>query len=463
MAKRGNSFDVLQDKAKMKRQLSHERRAEEKKRRKVVEPGEVLRRAEERCKTLPVTVIQEDPIFDYYLVIDFEATCEANDNNWKHEIIEFPIVVICGRTGNIHSQFHRYVRPTLNPILTPFCFRLTGIKQRWVDESPLLDAVLQEVHEWLYDLGMFEDKVSFITVTDGPWDFRKFYWEHSVLEQQKISLNYPYYRQWVDMRVFFKSVFGFSGNIRVMLRNVGLEFVGNAHSGIDDSTNIARILVSLLTRKHQPSSISEIDITEWDRAWKRIAEPPQRKRELSRERQFQKLAPDGPPPPTYSSAEKKRRSRQTPTPPLPAVEEEEGPIGAVPVEEPDHRVLEEEEAVPPYVILEEEPGGGSVVLEEDHDKVVYVDVEGEGEGGGGGGGAAEAGAIEGGAIPGRVACVAEGEGSAIPRVPVVEGKIDTEGVVQGAIPVARPVPKARPVTQPKPKQKGGTGRGTRKR
>ena len=32
--------------------------------------------------------------FDYFAVIDFEATCEENNIDFHHEIIEFPIVLV---------------------------------------------------------------------------------------------------------------------------------------------------------------------------------------------------------------------------------------------------------------------------------------------------------------------------------------------------------------------------------
>lgn len=34
------------------------------------------------------------PHYDYLLVIDFEATCEANTQDYPHEIIEFPIILV---------------------------------------------------------------------------------------------------------------------------------------------------------------------------------------------------------------------------------------------------------------------------------------------------------------------------------------------------------------------------------
>ena len=32
--------------------------------------------------------------FDFFAVIDFEATCEENNDNFSHEIIEFPIMLV---------------------------------------------------------------------------------------------------------------------------------------------------------------------------------------------------------------------------------------------------------------------------------------------------------------------------------------------------------------------------------
>lgn len=32
--------------------------------------------------------------YDYLAVIDFEATCEQNNPSFRHEIIEFPVVLV---------------------------------------------------------------------------------------------------------------------------------------------------------------------------------------------------------------------------------------------------------------------------------------------------------------------------------------------------------------------------------
>lgn len=95
-----------------------------------------------------------DTYYDYICVVDFEATCEVdNPSDFHHEIIEFPMVLINTHTLEIVSDlfvkllhcrphfkmftpfmwqvdsFQEYVKPELNPQLSDFCVKLTGITQ----------------------------------------------------------------------------------------------------------------------------------------------------------------------------------------------------------------------------------------------------------------------------------------------------------------------------------------------
>ena len=64
--------------------------------------------------------------FDYFCVLDFEATCGIPVNPKPQEIIEFAVVLMNANTLEIEAKFHHYVRPTVNPILLPFCKKLTS-------------------------------------------------------------------------------------------------------------------------------------------------------------------------------------------------------------------------------------------------------------------------------------------------------------------------------------------------
>ncbi|WVZ63036.1 hypothetical protein U9M48_012710 [Paspalum notatum var. saurae] len=46
--------------------------------------------------------------FDYYVVVDFEATCEKDSQIYPQEVIEFPAVLVHGVTGELVSAFRTY-------------------------------------------------------------------------------------------------------------------------------------------------------------------------------------------------------------------------------------------------------------------------------------------------------------------------------------------------------------------
>lgn len=63
--------------------------------------------------------------------------CVATFN--RHEIIEFPAVLVSTRRCQMVAEFQSYIKPVINPSLTAFCTRLTGITQvlhfivyRWI-------------------------------------------------------------------------------------------------------------------------------------------------------------------------------------------------------------------------------------------------------------------------------------------------------------------------------------------
>ena len=75
---------------------------------------------------------KENRNVDLFVVIDFEATCEEkNPANYKHEIIEFPAVLVDSkRPAKIVDIFHSFVRPEINTQLSDFCKTLTGNNNR---------------------------------------------------------------------------------------------------------------------------------------------------------------------------------------------------------------------------------------------------------------------------------------------------------------------------------------------
>jgi len=184
--------------------------------------------------------------FDYFVVIDFEATCEErNLPEYPHEIIEFPGVLVDGKTGRIVDHWREYCRPTINPQLSEFCTALTGIEQHTVNSAETFPEVLEKFNLWLGEkcLGTTH---TFALVTDGPFDVGRFL----RLSCQQNSIEVPTWAEkWINIRKGFANFYKTSTTthtklpgLQTMLDKLDMEFEGNPHSGLDDATNIARVV-----------------------------------------------------------------------------------------------------------------------------------------------------------------------------------------------------------------------------
>nr|XP_048723446.1 ERI1 exoribonuclease 2 isoform X2 [Caretta caretta] len=191
------------------------------------------------------TRIKSRQLFDYLIIIDFESTC------WKD--VEFPAVLLNTSTGEIESEFHMYVQPQEHPILSEFCTELTGIKQNQVDEGVPLNICLSQFSKWIQKIQkekkiIFNSDVSSHSVSEAKsstfvtWSD----WDLGVCLQyecKRKQLRKPdILNSWIDLRATYKLFYtrkpkGLNG----ALQDLGIEFAGREHSGLDDSRNTARL------------------------------------------------------------------------------------------------------------------------------------------------------------------------------------------------------------------------------
>lgn len=184
--------------------------------------------------------------YHYFLVLDFEATCDKPQIH-PQEIIEFPILKLNGRTMEIESTFHTYVQPVVHPQLTPFCTELTGIIQEMVDGQPALNQVLERVDEWMGKEGLLDPSVKSIFVTCGDWDLKL------MLPGQCEYLGLQvadYFKQWINLKKAYSFAIGTwpKNGLLDMNKGMSLQHIGRPHSGIDDCRNIANIMKTLAHR-----------------------------------------------------------------------------------------------------------------------------------------------------------------------------------------------------------------------
>uniref|UniRef100_A0A8C2W6U2 ERI1 exoribonuclease 2 n=1 Tax=Cyclopterus lumpus TaxID=8103 RepID=A0A8C2W6U2_CYCLU len=209
--------------------------------------------------TNPVGFLSEQ-IFSYLIVIDFESTCWRDRNNHSPEIIEFPAVVMNTSTGEVESEFHTYVQPQEHPVLSEFCTELTGITQIQVEAGIPLQIVLSRFGRWLQNLQLemglvfpnrpqgssapspSQKQCAFVTWSD---------WDLGVCLQyecKRKQLHKPdVLNSWIDLRSTYRLFYdrkpkGLNG----ALQDLGIQFSGREHSGLDDSRNTAQLAARMM-------------------------------------------------------------------------------------------------------------------------------------------------------------------------------------------------------------------------
>jgi inhibitor of KinA sporulation pathway (predicted exonuclease) len=199
----------------------------------------------------------EDLAFTHYCVVDFEATCMESRVIRPQEIIEFPAVMLSAASLEVVTEFHSYVRPLFHPTLTEFCTNLTGITQNTVDCAPEFSKVYHSFLVFLkeftqsYRLEHEGQEPNILFVSHGDWDFRTML--PSQCKTSGLKVPTPLTR-WMNVKVLYSNSTAGKGKrkgmgMERMLADLGLKLVGRHHSGIDDSRNIARILVELIANR----------------------------------------------------------------------------------------------------------------------------------------------------------------------------------------------------------------------
>jgi len=183
---------------------------------------------------------------DSFAVLDFEATCDDGKKMEPQEVIEFPIILVSASSRAIVGEFRTYVKPVCHPILTAFCTRLTGITQESVDDAPRWPEALAQAQAWL-DMTLAEHNLESCTlVTCGDWDLNTMIVKQCAVSGEHVPERF---RHWLNIKELFRHVIMKSARgMKDMLQELRLPLEGHHHSGLDDSRNIAKILIELLRR-----------------------------------------------------------------------------------------------------------------------------------------------------------------------------------------------------------------------
>ncbi|XP_054912451.1 ERI1 exoribonuclease 2 [Poeciliopsis prolifica] len=219
----------------------------------------LLRQRSQSASGLKKSVISNQ-IFSYLIVIDFESTCWREKNNYGQEIIEFPAVLLNTSSGEVESEFHTYVQPQEHPVLSEFCTELTGITQVQVEAGVPLQICLSRFNRWVQNLQlekgvMFPKKQQTCSASDASQKLCTFLtwsdWDLAVCLQYECKRKQLYKPDvlcsWIDLRSTYRLFYsrkpkGLNG----ALQDLGIQFSGREHSGLDDARNTARLAVRMM-------------------------------------------------------------------------------------------------------------------------------------------------------------------------------------------------------------------------
>lgn len=174
-------------------------------------------------------------MIDYYLIIDFEATCsdDRSISKYEMEIIEIGAVLVDAKTHQKIDQFQSFVKPIRNPILTNFCIQLTSITQNDVDCSSTFPEVIKDFKKWLYQYQ------NFVFCSWGDYD----------KNQLQQDCNYhkipnPISSKHINLKKEFTLKQGLIKKLGMAqaLEHVGVKLEGIHHRGIDDANNMVKLI-----------------------------------------------------------------------------------------------------------------------------------------------------------------------------------------------------------------------------
>ncbi len=170
-----------------------------------------------------------------YIIFDLEASCWlGRPPHGVNEIIEIGSVKV-NSYNEIESEFNKFVKPTVNPILSGFCKKLTSISQDDVDRSKTFPFIIQDFMDWINI--MEED---FTLISWGKYDRQQLFQD---CELHKLET------EWLDnyfnLKPAYKHLKGLKDEpgLKKAVKMEGFEFTGIHHRAISDAQNLAKIFV----------------------------------------------------------------------------------------------------------------------------------------------------------------------------------------------------------------------------
>ncbi|KAJ6332737.1 hypothetical protein OIU77_008734 [Salix suchowensis] len=185
--------------------------------------------------------------FDFFLVFDLEG---------KVEILEFPVLIIDAKKMGVVDLFHRFVRPTAmsEERVNEYIYNKYGkfgVDRVWHDTALPFNEVLQQFESWLTQHNLWEkthggrlNRAAFVTC--GNWDVKTQVPHQCSVSKLKLP---PYFMEWINLKDVYQNFYNprnEARGMRTMMSQLKIPMVGSHHLGLDDTKNIARVLIRML-------------------------------------------------------------------------------------------------------------------------------------------------------------------------------------------------------------------------
>lgn len=173
-----------------------------------------------------------------FIIYDLEATCwRGRPPKGVQEIIEIGAYKV-NQYGEILGIFERFIRPTVNTVLSGFCKHLTSISQENVDNADTFPRVEEDFREWvdIYD-------EAYVFCSWGAYD------KQLLINDCVLHKRDP---EWLDNHIDLKDEYhnlkkmNKHGGLKATVKKEGFEFTGIHHRAIADAENLAKIFIKYI-------------------------------------------------------------------------------------------------------------------------------------------------------------------------------------------------------------------------
>ena len=176
-----------------------------------------------------------------FIVYDIECTCwQGKPPGMIQETIEIGAFKI-DDYREVTGRFCKFIKPMVNPILSPFCKDLTSITQEDIFKAGSFPKVIDQFLDWTEII----DEEDYVLCSWGSFD------------KTQLASDCRLHRletEWTEKHINLKQQYQAIRKMRQppglhrAVINEGFEFTGTQHRGISDAENLAKLFLKYFDR-----------------------------------------------------------------------------------------------------------------------------------------------------------------------------------------------------------------------